>query len=320
MEKRLKVLDLFCGAGGLSEGFKQAGFEIVLGIDNDKDALETFKLNHPESKTFCGDISKLTKKEIRNIIGDIEIDMIIGGPPCQGFSMAGRRDPGDSRNTLIEQYLNLVSQINPKLFVIENVRGLLSMKTKKGESVIGNIIKLAENKGYFITICPLNAADYGVPQKRKRVFLIGSKKKDFKIVPREQKRIPVKNILIKKEDVPKNYFYSEKLINGFKRREEKNKKLGRGFGWQFLDLNEPSYTISARYYKDGCDALVKYSDTEIRKLTPGECASIQSFPKDFKFASGKIKTYKQIGNAVPPKLAYAVAKSIKSTMSLNFDG
>ncbi len=310
----MKVLDLFCGAGGLSEGFKQAGFEIVLGIDIDKDALETFRLNHKESKILCGDISKITKKEIEEVIGKTKIDIIIGGPPCQGFSMAGRRDPGDSRNTLMEQYLNLVSEINPKLFVIENVKGLLSMKTKNGELIIRNIINLAGEKGYFITIYPLNAADYGVPQKRNRVFLIGCKKKDFKIVPKEQEKIPVKNVLVKKEDVPKTYFYSKKLIRGFKRREERNKKLKRGFGWQFLNLDEPSYTISARYYKDGCDALVKYSDNEIRKLTPEECALIQTFPKNYKFASGKIKTYKQIGNAVPPRLALNIAKAIKEIM------
>ena len=99
MKKRPAVLDLFCGVGGLSEGFKQAGYNIVLGVDNDEDALETFKLNHKETETILGDISKITKKDIENKIGKIKIDIIIGGPPCQGFSMAGRRDPGDSRNT-----------------------------------------------------------------------------------------------------------------------------------------------------------------------------------------------------------------------------
>jgi len=315
MKKRPAVLDLFCGVGGLSEGFKQAGYNIVLGVDNDEDALETFKLNHKETETILGDISKITKKDIENKIGKIKIDIIIGGPPCQGFSMAGRRDPGDSRNTLIENYLNVVSEINPKLFVIENVKGLLSMKTKNGKSVIDKIIALAEKKGYFITICPLNAAEYGVPQKRNRVFLIGCKKRDFVIVPKRQKKVSVKKFILNKEDVPETYFYSEKLIKGFKRRERQNKKLNWGFGWKFIDLNEPSNTISARYYKDGAEALIKYSEDEIRKLTPQECALIQSFPKNYKFASGKIKTYKQIGNAVPPKLSFAVAKSIKKALS-----
>lgn len=315
MKKRLNVLDLFCGAGGLSEGFKQAGYNIVLGIDNDKDALETFRLNHTETETIFGDISNITKRDIEEKIGKVEIDIIIGGPPCQGFSMAGRRDPGDSRNTLIENYLNLMSEINPKLFVIENVKGLLSMKTREGESVIDKIVTLAEEKGYFITIYPLNAAEYGVPQKRNRVFLIGCKRKDFRIVLKKQEKIPVRKFILKKKDVPKIYFYSEKLIEGFKRRERQNKKLKWGFGWRFLDLNEPCNTISARYYKDGAEALIKYSENEIRQLTPGECALIQSFPKDYKFASGKIKTYKQIGNAVPPLLANKIAESVKEAIS-----
>tara|TARA_Y100000034_G_scaffold95976_1_gene116771 strand:+ start:1878 stop:2828 length:951 start_codon:yes stop_codon:yes gene_type:complete len=314
MKKGIVVVDLFCGAGGLSTGFKKAGFNIALGIDNDKDALETFKLNHPESKTLYRNISEITKKEIKKEVRNSKIDVIIGGPPCQGFSMAGRRDPRDSRNTMIEKYLNLVSELNPKLFVIENVKGLLSMKTKGGEAVIDNIINLSIEKGYFITIYPLNAADFGVPQNRNRVFLIGCKKKDFKISPIKQRKIPVGKILLEKENVPEKYFYSKRLIGGFKRREKRNKKMKRGFGWQFLDPEEPSYTISARYYKDGADALVRYSEKEIRMLTPEECALIQSFPRNYKFASGKIKTYQQIGNAVPPKLAFAVAKSIKRAL------
>ena len=310
---------LVTGSAGLvgsesAQFFSERGYG-VLGIDNDEDALETFRLNHKEAQTLCRDISQVTKEEIQKVIGDIKIDIIIGGPPCQGFSMAGRRDPGDSRNTLIENYLNVVSEINPKLFVIENVRGLLSMKTKNGELVIDNILKLAEKRGYFITIYPLNAEEYGVPQKRNRVFLIGSKKKNFAITLKKQKRVSVKKFILDKKDVPETYFYSERLINGFRRREKRNKELNRGFGWKFIDLEGPSNTLSARYYKDGAEALIRYSEDKIRKLTPEECALIQSFPKNYRFASGKIKTYKQIGNAVPPKLALAIAKSIKRAIS-----
>jgi DNA (cytosine-5)-methyltransferase 1 len=317
LSKSMNVIDLFCGAGGLSYGFKKAGFNILLGIDSDPIALKTYELNHPESKILEGDVSKITKYDIKKVIGNKKIDIIIGGPPCQGFSMAGRRDPGDSRNVLIENYLNLVSEMDPKLFVIENVRGLLSMKTSKKGLVIDNIIKLALEKGYFITIYPLDASDFGVPQKRKRVFLIGCKKSDFKISLKKQKRVPLKKVLLKEEEVPSNYFYSGKLIEGFKRREKRNRELKRGFGWRFVDPENVSYTISARYYKDGAEALVKYSEKKIRKFTVEECARIQSFPKKYKFYGGKIKTYKQIGNAVPPKLSFAVAKSIKSAFLLN---
>lgn len=310
----MNVLDLFCGAGGLSYGFKQAGFNIILGIDHDETALRTFKANHPESETICGDIFKITKKDIIKKIGKQKIDIIIGGPPCQGFSMAGKRQPNDPRNLLIKQYLKIVSKLKPKLFVIENVQGLLSMKDEKGDKVIDLIKKTAKRYGYYIKEHLLNAEDYGVPQKRRRVVLIGSKKDTFNLNLKKQNKIPVKNILLKKEKVPLRYFYSKRRIDGFKRRLQINRELGRGFGWQFLDLNKPSYTISARYWKDGAEALVKYSRNEIRMLTYQECAAIQSFPKNYIFEGGKISIYKQIGNAVPPKLALNIAEAIKKSI------
>src|SRR3989344_9602212 len=123
MGKEMNVLDLFCGAGGLSEGFRQAGFNVLLGIDNDESALRTYKLNHPESETLSKDISKISKKDITKKIGNKKINLIIGVPPCQGFSMAGRRNPNDPRNFLVKQFLRIVNMINPEVFVIENVQG-----------------------------------------------------------------------------------------------------------------------------------------------------------------------------------------------------
>ncbi len=310
MKKEMNVIDLFCGAGGLSTGFKQAGFNVLLGIDNAKAALQTFKINHKNSEIMLGDITKISKKDIIQKIGNKRIDILVGGPPCQGFSMAGKRNPKDPRNSLIKHYLRLAAEIKPKIFIIENVSGLLSMRTSKGGRIVDIIRKMAEKSGYFISEQILNAKDYGVPQKRKRVILVGSRKKDFNLSLIKTKKMSVKDVLLPKQEVDKRYFYSMKLIKGFKRREKINKKLRRGFGWQFLDLNGPSYTISARYYKDGAEALIKYSDTEIRKLTPEECARIQSFPKDYKFTGGKVNIYRQIGNAVPPKLGFAIAKAI----------
>ena len=147
------------------------------------------------------------------------------------------------------------------------------------------------------------------------MFLIGSKKKNLNLKIKKTKEVVVGELLLPKEDIASTYFYSQRLIDGFLRRAKRNKELGRGYGWQFLKMNDQSYTISARYYKDGCEALVKYDDKfkpgSIRKLTEKECARIQSFSDSYKFVSGKIKTYKQIGNAVPPKMAKAVAKAIK---------
>ena len=125
---KLKAIDLFCGAGGLSFGFENAGYDILLGIDNDAKALETFELNHKEAKSICGDITQITYKEnIKPIIGDVDIDVIIGGPPCQGMSLSGPRKFDDPRNKLYLSYIRLVDEIRPKAFVIENVPGLVGL-------------------------------------------------------------------------------------------------------------------------------------------------------------------------------------------------
>lgn len=313
MKKGVNVLDLFCGAGGLSEGFQQAKFNIVLGIDNDESALKTFKLNHPKSEILEKDMCKVTKKDIISKIGNEKIDLIIGGPPCQGFSLAGRRNPNDPRNTLINNFLKIVSWFKPEIFVIENVQGLKSMKTEDGKFILDTIKNKSEKMKYNLQVHILNAEDYGVPQKRKRIFIIGSlKERTFSF--KKIKKVPLSKILLKKKEVPKKYFYSQKLIDGFKRREIMNKKMGWGFGWKFVNPENTSYTISARYYKDGAEALVKYSEDEIRRFTLQELSNIQSFPKTYKFEEGIIKTYKQIGNAVPPKLSFAIAKSIKKVI------
>ena len=319
MKKRLNVIDLFCGAGGLSEGFKQAGFTSILGIDHDKNALETFAKNHKEANTICGDISEISKKDILDKIGRQSVDLVIGGPPCQGFSMAGRRKTDDPRNKLVQEFLRIVKEFKPKFFVIENVQGFRSMKDKNGKLVMDIVNELAKESGYYIEPHLLNSKDYGVAQKRKRMFLIGSKKKGVKYNIKKTKEVVVGDLLLPNEKIEKIYFYSQKLIDGFLRRAQRNKELKRGFGWQFLNLNDQSYTISARYYKDGCEALVKYDEKfkegSIRKLTEKECARIQSFPDSYKFVSGKVNTYRQIGNAVPPKMAKAVAKSIYKLLS-----
>jgi len=307
----MNVIDLFCGAGGLSEGFKQAGFNIVLGVDNDPVALETFRKNHSNSEILCKDILKLSKEDVWKKIGYQNIELIIGGPPCQGFSLARKRDPKDQRNELIKYFLKIVFEIKPKMFLIENVSGLLSMRNHKGKNIIEEIMNLTKKEGYFIKKFLLNAEEYGVPQKRKRVFLVGSLFEELNLKIKKQKKKGVSEILLKKEEVPRVYFLSKKSINGFKRRERENRKKGRGYGWQFLDLKDTSYTISARYYKDGAEALIKYSEEEIRMLTPKECAFIQSFPEDYQFEGGKVKTYKQIGNAVPPQLSLKIARAIK---------
>jgi DNA (cytosine-5)-methyltransferase 1 len=320
MKKEVPLaIDLFCGAGGLSEGFRQAGFKSILGIDLDKSALETFALNHKGAETICGDISKITKNQIIGKIKRKSVDLVIGGPPCQGFSLAGRRNPNDPRNKLVKEFLRIVKDFRPKFFVIENVHGFRSMRDENGKLVMDIVRELAKESGYHVKPYLLNSKDYSVAQRRKRMFLIGSKKKDFELDIKKTKEVVVKGLLFPRKKISEVYFYSQRLIDGFLRRAKRNKELKRGFGWKFLDLDNQSNTISARYYKDGCEALVKYDDKfkpgSIRKLTERECARIQSFPDSYQFVGGKIKMYKQIGNAVPPNMAKAVAKSIKKALS-----
>lgn len=326
MKKRLTVLDLFCGAGGLSTGFLAEDFEVVMGIDNNEKAISTFSKNHPKSKAICGDMREINGKKILEETNLKEIDVVVGGPPCQGFSMAGKRQPNDPRNSLFREYLRIVKELKPKVFIMENVRGLMSMKDEKGKKVIDIILNEFSNiKGYNLKLNVVNTADYGVPQRRQRIFITGIKKNYSFDFPKKthsknkdnglRKWVGIKEVLIKKEKVPEKYFYSKKLINGFKRREKINEKKRVGFGWQFNKLDQPSYTISARYWKDGAESLIKYDEQCIRMLTPEECALVQSFPKGYKFEGGEKDVYTQIGNAVPPKMAQALAKSIKSALS-----
>jgi len=329
LQKKPTVIDLFCGAGGLSEGFKKSGYQVLLGIDNIETFIETFKKNHKNTIAVCEDIRKIAVEDIKKRLANKSIDIIIGGPPCQGFSVAGRRDKKDPRNSLFVEFVRFVDGFRPKYFVMENVRGLLSMSTVNGEPVIEIIRKEFEKIGYEVDCRVLLAADYGVPQKRYRVIFIGtntnksitfpnpthSNKSQSELFGKIFKEwVPVKNVLLKESEVDKNFFHSEKMIAGFRRRKKKNKSIGNGFGWQILNLDKPSYTISARYWKDGSDALVKYSDNKIRMLTPLECARIQSFPDNYKFMGSKKEIYMQIGNAVPVLMAEAIANEIKKNL------
>lgn len=325
------VIDLFCGAGGLSKGFEMNGFHVIGGIDFDKASIETFSKNHPNSTAVCGDIKNIDAKEFLKSISRKSVDVIVGGPPCQGFSMAGKRDSKDPRNSLFKEFLRFVRELEPKWFVMENVPGILISRTSDGKLVKEIIKKEFEKIGYKLEYRKLNSADYGVPETRKRVIFIGTKNHEI-TYPRPTHSnkfrmnvalekikpwVPVGEVLLNKRQVDKSFFHSPKMIKGFIGRKVRNERSGRGFGFQVLDLKRPSYTISARYWKDGSDALVKYSDNEMRMLTPLEVARIQSFPDNFIFCGSKRDQYRQIGNAVPPLLAGAVAQVIMKKLNGN---
>lgn len=311
----LNVLDLFCGCGGMSKGLTDAGLNIIAGIDIWDKAIDNYNKNYIH-KAYCEDLTKLSPEKFNCLYNkeSKNIDIIVGGPPCQSFSIAGKRDKNDPRNTLFMEYVKYLDYFKPKAFIMENVIGMLSKKTSNGENVI-TIIMEELNKNYNCIINKLYASDFEVPQNRRRTIIIGIRK-DLNILPKEPEpvillvkdRIPVKSILLPKESIANKYYLSEKALTGIANKREASKEKGFGFGAQILDFDKPSYTIPARYWKDGYDALVKYNEKEIRRLTITELKRIQSFPDNYILDGSNKDIIMQIGNAVPCKLAYYLGK------------
>lgn len=341
----LNVIDLFCGAGGLSCGFERAGFNILLGIDNDKKALETFEANHNGSKSICGDITKISyESDIKPLIGEKTIDVIIGGPPCQGFSLSGPRNFDDPRNKLYLSYIRLVEEIKPRAFVVENVPGLVSLfdgAIKK--SIIDRFTAL----GYHVECKILCSSDYGVPQSRRRVVFVGTKEgKPIYQYPAVQDSIvtcemalsdlpPLEDTLgdeIQEYQTPVQNEYqqvmrekSEKVMNhvaaehsekvrhiislvpdggNYKDLPEEYRNT-RNFhvAWTRFASQKPAPTIDTGHRHH---FHYKYN----RVPTVRECARLQSFPDDFHFIGNKTQQFRQVGNAVPPLMAEAIAKKL----------
>lgn len=175
MTKQFTVISTFSGCGGSSLGYKLAGFKELLAIDYNKNAAKTFKLNFPEVPFLLKDIKQVTNKEIFNItnlkVG--ELDILDGSPPCQGFSIAGKRDVNDNRNTLFLEYVRLIKELKPKIFIMENVAGMLIGSMKQ---LFLEILTTLKSLDYNVKVKLLNAANYGVPQSRRRLFFIGVRK------------------------------------------------------------------------------------------------------------------------------------------------
>lgn len=169
----MKVVDLFAGCGGMSLGFELAGFRTVLAVEKDAWASETYAFNHKNVKVVTEDITKIANPRTVCPDGGHDIFGVIGGPPCQGFSLSGGRDPKDPRNSLFMDYMRFVKEFNPSFFVMENVPGILSSVTKKGEPVRDVVVSVARHLGYNVHLMQLDASHYGVPQSRQRVFFVG---------------------------------------------------------------------------------------------------------------------------------------------------
>ena len=296
------VLDLFSGCGGFSLGFIQAGFDVIGFVEFWKPAIETYKLNHPNAKHLGFDITQISDATIKEY--ERKIDVIIGGPPCQGFSMAGKRDNNDPRNKLYKHYLRFVRIIKPKLIVIENVKGILSMKNNFGEKVINNIIMDLIKLEYHVSYKVLNAKNYSIAQNRERV-IITAKKLDLYPEPQEERMSVMQAI----SNITKNY-NAHDFIGVTEETKQRIETLEFGgklskkynFSRQRLYPNKHSPTVATK--------PLFIHPFEHRLLTPRELARLQSFPDDFLFKGSKTSMIKQIGNAVPPKMAKEIAETI----------
>ena len=321
---QVKVLDLFCGGGGLSEGFIQAGYDVVAGVDVSNDFLETFDRNHDDSLAVRADLSEISPEEFfdEHPINPDNIDVIIGGPPCKGFSIAGHRDPDDERNYLVGSFIDYVDYVQPDAFVMENVPGIKSME---GGDTLRSILEGFERAGYDKTSYEtLNAADYGVPQERRRVIFIGRRDGESPTYPERthspsqqstltgaqlKPYVTVEEALLEKEveGLPNNKKtnHSEDMVQRISEVDE-GESLYESYGdsWRRLERDKPAITI-----KENHNAPFIHPD-EDRVGTVRECAILQSFPDDYVFVGPKSTQLKVVGNAVPPGLANAIAESL----------
>ena len=343
----MNIIDLFCGAGGLSLGFEKAGFHSILAIDKWNDAILTYNYNRENKCGTTIDIHDFSNDELRKIKSQKGVHGIVGGPPCQGFSLVGTRETNDPRNSLYMEYVRFVSVLLPDFFVLENVLGLLSLDKGKYKN---DIIERFSELGYNVNFQLLRASDYGVPQNRQRVFFVGLRRDvfgddffDFSILEK-QNQVTTKDALsdlptlkeisktIVYDKEPENEYqqlmrqdsdilfnhekthHTEKTINvismvpdggSIKDLPEEYYKI-RNYNNAFrrMDSKMPSNTID-------CGHRNYFHYKENRIPTVRESARIQSFPDVYNFLGSKTSQYTQVGNAVPPLLAYAIAKAIK---------
>ncbi len=339
------IIDLFSGAGGLSLGFENAGFKSILAIDFWKPAIETYNYNRENKVGEVQDITKLDNNYFMNY--DIkDLCGVVGGPPCQGFSMAGRRIVDDDRNKLYRDYFRILNILKPKFFLMENVVGLTNLN---GGAIKEDIFRRANEIGYKVFFDILCASDYGVPQNRRRAIFVGIRKDICKIKGDYKFPIKKKNVVTCIEalsDLPNldegqdnTKYISEPMTDYQKLMRNKS-----SFIFNHEQSNHSEETKKAiSYVPEGggmkdvpveirgtrkYSSLLRRMDSskpsqtidtghrtyfhykENRVISVREAARLQSFPDNYIFLSGKQNQYKQVGNAVPPLMANEIAKSI----------
>lgn len=340
------VISTFAGCGGSSLGYKLAGYRELLAVEWDDNAVQTFKLNFPEVPVFHGDIVKLSVDQCLNMAGlkPGELDVLDGSPPCQGFSTAGKRSLSDDRNQLFLEYSRLLKGLQPKIFVMENVSGMIKGHMKL---IFAEIMKELKDSGYQVKAKLMNAMYYGVPQFRERVIFIGVRN-GLVMIPGFP--LPNKNIIMAKEAIPNLIATRSQRINpridsdkpcatickidsGYEAvfntaadmeeaeiRESwqlyrilMGKEKKKHFGLVVLDPTRPAPTIT----KDaGRTTIGLIHPFEIRKLTIPEIKRLASFPDYFKFIGSYREKWARIGNSVPPLMMKAIAEHIKKILEV----
>lgn len=322
-KKIYKIGSLFCGCGGsdlgvlggfefIDEKYEKLPTDIKYAIDIDQKAINTYNYNF-KHKAIVGSVTDCKENDIPNI------DILIGGFPCQSFSTVNpTKDPFDERGQLYKDMARILKQKKPIAFIAENVKGLMVLK--KG-AIFQSVLKEFENQGYQLSHKLLNAADFGVPQKRQRVFIVGIRKDlnkkyifpkyIFHENPKEKVKgwVPLKKVIDSLIPKDNKYYFSKKAVEGMKNAKNNMK---RGL-WQ--DLEKPCLTVTSHLAKVSLNSrdpvlLVDSKNELYRRFTPREAARIQSFPDDFTFIGNEGDAYRQIGNAIPPVLIWHVAKAL----------
>lgn len=336
------AVDLFCGAGGFSTGLLRAGFNVVCAVDSWNKAVASYRLNftHP---CLDADVAKLTGKLIRSTasLGEIDVDLVVGGPPCQGFSIQRIGPDCDSRNSLVLQYARLLEELAPRMFVMENVPGLLG---KRGRPLIEAFLERMTAADYEAEAHIVNAADYGVPQVRKRVIVVGWRKNDvapFILPPPTHPPVKIRTVQDAIGDLPTP---SEVGVSGADPLHKKTRlsplnqerlthippgggmeqlpvhlraachkggaaRIGHRYVYGRLAADQPASTITARF-----DSFTRgrFAHPAVdRNITLREGARLQTFPDEFRFVGNQEDITAQIGNAVPPALAEVLGRAIR---------
>lgn len=345
---KLTAISLFSGAGGLDVGFEQAGFHTVFANEFDHDAAEAWRINRPETAHVMveGDINE----HLRDLAAFHDIDVIIGGPPCQGFSVAGKMDPNDERSQLVWRFMDAVEIVRPKAFVMENVAALGVLEKWKG--VRKGILAKGKALGYNVSFKVHHTPDYGVPENRDRVIFIGvredigdidlfyeqlSQHKASPLSARdvilsagkfgtdENPQTCTANVSLASRPVMRRSPYAGMLVNGAGRPIDLDgivPTLPASMGGNktpivdevaLYDASIPNWfaTYHAGLVAGTTTPAESTIPKTVRRLTLKECAAIQTFPVGYKFSGRKTKQYKQIGNAVPCRFAEAVASAVR---------